>query len=43
VLQVQLEIAQIDAELTKTLDSLGRAVGSKINEHAPRPAPAESR
>jgi outer membrane protein TolC len=48
VLQVQIQIAQVEAELGKALAMLERAVGSQINEHppatsaveaAPRPAP----
>jgi hypothetical protein len=34
-LQVELQIAQIEAELAKTLASLERAVGCQINEHPP--------
>jgi len=48
VLQVQLQVVQIEAELAKALAALERAVGSEINNHppapaasrAPRPAPA---
>jgi outer membrane protein TolC len=39
VLQVQLQIAQVDAELGKALAALERAVGCEINEH-PLGAPA---
>jgi outer membrane protein TolC len=48
VLQVQIQIAQVEAELGKALATLERAVGGQINEHppassavepAPRPAP----
>jgi outer membrane protein, heavy metal efflux system len=35
VLQVQLQIAQIEAELAKALAALERAVGVQINEHPP--------
>jgi outer membrane protein, heavy metal efflux system len=35
VLQVQLRIAQIEAELAKALAALERAVGSQINENPP--------
>ena len=44
-LQVELQIAQIEAELGKTLASLERAVGAQLNEHPPlppAPAPTES-
>ena len=45
-LQVEIQIAQIEAELGKTLASLERAVGVQLNEHPPAPsslaAPAES-
>ena len=37
VLQVELQIAQVEAELGKTLASLERAVGAQINEHPPDP------
>jgi outer membrane protein TolC len=40
VLQVQLQSAQIEAELAKAVAGLERAVGSEINEHPPAPAPA---
>jgi len=39
VLQVQLQIAQIEAELAKALAALERAVGGQINEHPPAPEP----
>ncbi|MGO9597826.1 MAG: TolC family protein [Isosphaeraceae bacterium] len=35
LLQVELQIAQIEAELGKTLASLERAVGVQLNEHPP--------
>jgi outer membrane protein TolC len=38
--QVQLQIAQVEAELAKALAALERAVGTQINE---RPPPAQSR
>ena len=38
VLQVQLQIIQIEAELGKAITSLERAVGTQINEHPPAPA-----
>jgi hypothetical protein len=38
VLQVELQIAQIEAELGKTLASLERAVGLQLNEHPPDPS-----
>jgi outer membrane protein TolC len=37
VLQIQLQIAQVEAELGKALASLERAVGVQLNEHPPRP------
>jgi outer membrane protein, heavy metal efflux system len=40
VLQVQIQIAQVEAELGKALASLERAVGDQINEHPPVPSPA---
>jgi outer membrane protein TolC len=48
VLQVELQIAQVEAELGKTLASLERAVGVQLNEHPPDsssppvPAPSQS-
>jgi cobalt-zinc-cadmium efflux system outer membrane protein len=42
VLQIQLQITQVEAELGKALASLERAVGGQINEHPPHPVPAES-
>ena len=41
-LQVQLQIAQVEAELGKALAALERAVGCQINEHPPVPQPALS-
>jgi outer membrane protein TolC len=41
VLQVQLQIAQVEAELGKTTAALERAVGGQINEHPPSPTRAE--
>ncbi|APW63556.1 TolC family protein [Paludisphaera borealis] len=38
VLQVELQIAQVEAELGKTLAQLERAVGAQLNEHPPAPA-----
>jgi hypothetical protein len=38
VLQVELQIAQVEAELGKTLASLERAVGVQLNEHPPDPS-----
>jgi outer membrane protein, heavy metal efflux system len=35
LLQIQLQIAQVEAELGKALASLEPAVGSQINEHPP--------
>jgi len=35
VLQVEIQIAQVEAELGKALASLERAVGGQINEHPP--------
>jgi len=40
VLQVQIQIAQVEAELGKALTMLERAVGCQINEHPPSAAPA---
>jgi outer membrane protein TolC len=37
LLQVEIQIAQIEAELGKTLASLERAVGTQLNEHPPGP------
>jgi outer membrane protein TolC len=37
LLQVQLQIAQVESELGKTLASLERAVGVQLNEHPPDP------
>ena len=36
LLQVQLQVAQVEAELAKTLASLERAVGTALNENPPR-------
>jgi hypothetical protein len=41
IVEIQLQIAQVEAELGKALASLARAVGSQINEHPPAPAPDE--
>jgi outer membrane protein, heavy metal efflux system len=38
LLQVELQIAQVEAELGKTLASLERAVGVQLNEHPPDPS-----
>ena len=43
MLQVQLQIAQVEAELGKALASLERAVGVQLNEHPPDPREAGSR
>ena len=40
VLQVQLQITQVEAELGKAVASLERAVGTEINEHPPAAAAA---
>jgi hypothetical protein len=40
VLQIQLQVAQVEVELGKTLGLLERAVGSQLNEHPPVPASA---
>ena len=40
LLQVQLQVAQMEAELGKTLASLERAVGVQLNEHPPDPREA---
>ena len=37
VLQIQLQIAQVEAELGKALASLERAVGVQLNAHPPQP------
>jgi outer membrane protein TolC len=42
VLQVQLQIAQVEAELGKALAGLERAVGCQINEHPPAAAESPS-
>ncbi|MFO0890947.1 MAG: TolC family protein [Isosphaeraceae bacterium] len=42
LLQVELQIAQIESELGKTLASLERAVGSQLNEHPAEPSSAEA-
>jgi outer membrane protein TolC len=47
VLQVELQIAQLESELGKSLAALERAVGTQLNEHPPElkpvePAPAAS-
>jgi outer membrane protein TolC len=46
LLQVEVQVAQVEAELNKTLASLERAVGTQLNEHPPDPsqltAPAPS-
>jgi outer membrane protein TolC len=39
LLQVELQIAQVEAELGKSLASLERAVGVQFNEHPPEPLP----
>jgi outer membrane protein TolC len=38
VLQIELQVAQLEAELGKTLASLERAVGVQLNEHPPDPS-----
>ena len=38
VLQIELQLAQVEAELRKTLATLERAVGLQINEHPPSPS-----
>jgi outer membrane protein, heavy metal efflux system len=35
VLQVEIQIAQVEAEPGKALASLGRAVGCQVNDRAP--------
>jgi outer membrane protein TolC len=40
VLQIQLQVAQVEAELGKALASLERAVGLQLNDHPPAPVPA---
>jgi outer membrane protein TolC len=41
ILQVQVQVAQVEAELGKSLALLERAVGCQLNDHPPQPAPAE--
>jgi outer membrane protein TolC len=40
LLQVELQVAQLESELGKTLASLERAVGAQLNEHPPAPSSA---
>jgi outer membrane protein TolC len=40
VLQVELQLAQLESELGKTLAGLERAVGVQLNEHPPDPTAA---
>jgi len=40
LLQIEVQIAQVEAELGKALASLERAVGGQINEHPPIPRAA---
>ena len=40
VLQIQIQVAQIEAELGKAIAALERSVGCQINEHPPQPAPS---
>jgi outer membrane protein TolC len=42
VLQIQLQIAQVEAELGKAIAALERAVGCELNEHPPLWAPVTS-
>ena len=42
VLQIELQVAQVEAELGKALASLERAVGVQLNEHPPLPPPPPS-
>ncbi len=42
VLQVQVQIVQIEAELGKAIASLERAVGCEINDHPPAPTAAST-
>ena len=42
VLQVELQLAQVEAELGKALASLERAVGGQLNEHPPSPSSPDS-
>src|SRR5207244_1316464 len=42
-LQIQLQIAQVESDLGKSMASLERAVGIQLNEHPPTsPPPAEA-
>jgi outer membrane protein TolC len=38
VLQIELQVAQVEAELGKALASLERAVGLELNQHSPAPS-----
>ena len=42
VLQIQLQITQVEAELGKAIASLERAVGCEINEHPLTAAPSSN-
>jgi outer membrane protein TolC len=42
VLQIELQLAQVEAELGKALASLERAVGGQLNEHPPSPSSPDS-
>ena len=42
VLQVQLQVAQVEAERGKSLAGLERAVGRELNQHPPAPPPRPS-
>jgi len=42
VLQIQLQITQVEAELGKAIASLERAVGCQLNEHPPTPSAGSS-
>jgi len=42
LLQVEIQVAQVEAELGKALASLERAVGCQINERTLEPTPAET-
>jgi outer membrane protein TolC len=41
VLQIELQVAQVESDLGKSLASLERAVGAQLNEHPPAPNSAE--
>ena len=42
VLQIELQVAQVESDLGKSLASLERAVGIQLNEHPPSPTQPEA-